>query len=59
MIYEYECEDCGKKFDVHTMLNEKETTCRYCGCVAVKIPSTSNFILKGEGFHKNDYKEKK
>lgn len=60
--YEYFCEFCKKKFTVIKKFCEMSKVER-CHCIRVakrvQIPGGANFLLRGKGFHKNDYKEKK
>lgn len=57
MIYEYECEKCGKINQVSTSYNKMKAwiKCNFCGNVAKKIISKSSFILKGKGWAKDGY----
>ena len=64
-LYEYRCEKCTYLFTVHQSLNDEPL--KFCGIhcpiqgigIVKKIISRVNFILKGEGFYQNDYKNKK
>ena len=55
--YDYYCEKCKTTIEIiHTMSSLTEE--RYCDCgnkLDRKISGGSGFILKGAGFHKNDY----
>ena len=63
-LYEYKCEDCNYHFTIHQSL--KDNYLQFCGidCPTQnigrvkKLMSKVSFILKGEGFHQNDYKNK-
>lgn len=55
-VYEYQCMECGKIFEVlHRMDEHYEARCPKCQGEAKRILSPSNFILKGSGFYVNDY----
>lgn len=54
-IYVYECTKCHTEFQRLLQKFTETTTCPHCDGVAQKIPSVTNFSLKGDGFHKNDY----
>ena len=60
-IYEYECKDCGNRFEVLVGLNEKpEISCGSCNGKHIKrILSPGAFVFKGSGFYATDYKNKK
>jgi len=71
-IREYKCLACGHEFEVHQKINDPPLRecpdfIQYfvCGGLAEeevcdgkleRLISKSTFILKGKGFHKNDYK---
>ena len=56
-IYEYNCPDCGTKFE--RMLNisqaDEKQECPVCKAEANKTPSLSSFQLKGGGWYKDGY----
>jgi len=55
-IYEYECLNCGKKFEVIQKFNDRPLkTCSQCGGSLHKLISQSSFILKGNGWYVTDY----
>ena len=58
--YDYRCTKCGKEFEVfHKISETPKILCPECSAAAEKmISSSSNFILKGDGFYVNDYKKK-
>lgn len=61
-IYEYECENCGRHFEVWQKITDDPlTTCEVCQGKLRKLISQSSFILKGSGWYVTDYarKEKK
>jgi len=55
--YEYKCEECGHQFEtVQSIKAEALTDCPECvGAIKRMITRGAGFILKGKGFHKNDY----
>jgi len=61
--YDYKCEHCDHLYTVFKPLAEFDSKekCPFCRKLATKvITPPSGFVLKGEGFHANDYpKEKK
>ncbi len=58
-IYEYECKECGKVFDILQKLNsEPVQTCIDCGGKVEKLISASSFQFKGSGWYVTDYKKK-
>ncbi|HUU26373.1 MAG TPA: zinc ribbon domain-containing protein [archaeon] len=59
-IYEYECTDCGNRFEILQRINEKPRIfCKKCESKNVRrIMSTGTFIFKGTGFYATDYKDK-
>ncbi len=60
-VYEYKCKDCGNVIERHCKINEKLSWafCKKCGELAFRIPSISNFHLKGGGWEKDGYGDKK
>lgn len=61
-VYEYECEKCGKVFEIsQSMKDDPLTDCPDEGCkgkVKRLISSTGGVIFKGSGFYSTDYKKK-
>jgi len=60
-IYEYECTECGNRFEILQGINETpEINCSKCNSTKVeRILSSGSFIFKGSGFYATDYKSKK
>jgi putative FmdB family regulatory protein len=58
--YEYECEQCGHKFDYfQKMIDEPLTECPECGgAVKRLIGAGSGIIFKGSGFYATDYRSR-
>ena len=57
-IYEYECTNCKKTFEIfQKMLDEPLTKCRVCGGALNKLISQCSFHLKGTGWYVTDYKK--
>ncbi len=58
-IYEYECEECGRRYEVwQKITDEPLTTCEACKGRLRKLISQSSFILKGSGWYVTDYARK-
>ena len=58
-IYEYECENCGRHYEVwQKITDEPLTTCEACQGKLRKLISQSSFILKGSGWYVTDYARK-
>ncbi len=58
--YEYECDKCGKEFEVFQSMKDdalKVCTCGKKGKVHRKIGSGAGLIFKGSGFYITDYKK--
>ncbi len=56
-IYEYECEQCGGRFEVTRKFSDPElTTCTLCNAQRIrKVLSPAAFVLKGSGWYATDY----
>lgn len=59
-VYEYECENCGREFEVNFPITEnlpEELNCSRAGCkgMAKRKISHSSFILSGDGWAKDNY----
>ena len=57
--YEYECEACGKGFELFQMITEApKKKCPACGKLKAKrlIGVGGALIFKGSGFYKTDYR---
>lgn len=56
-IYEYECLDCGKKFEIFQKISEQPLKeCRVCQGRLNRLISMCSFQLKGTGWYVTDYK---
>ena len=54
--YEYQCDKCGRVFEVRQRISEPAlTTCDACGGKVRRLLSAAPFILKGEGWYVTDY----
>ena len=57
-IYEYECTNCGKTFEIFQKIGDDPLTkCRECGGVLTKLISQCSFHLKGTGLVCNGLQE--
>lgn len=58
-IYDFECLKCYRIFEKLVKMSTKEQDCERCGskCAKVETPVITNFVLKGEGWYKNDNKK--
>ena len=56
-IYEYECFDCGKRFEIFQKISEEPlTVCKECKGRLNRLISMCSFQLKGSGWYVTDYK---
>ena len=56
-IYEYECSDCGKKFEIFQKISEEPVkVCKECKGRLNRLISMCSFHLKGSGWYVTDYK---
>ena len=56
-IYEYECLDCGKKFEIFQKMSEEPLKeCKVCEGHLNRLISLCSFQLKGTGWYVTDYK---
>lgn len=54
--YEYQCDKCGRIFEVRQRISEAAlTTCEECGGALRRLLSAAPFILKGGGWYVTDY----
>lgn len=58
--YDYECQKCGKRFEVFQSMNDaKLTDCPEAGCdgqVKRLLGTGGGIIFKGSGFYQTDYR---
>lgn len=55
-VYEYECDSCGKVFEVQQrMADAPLTRCPECDGTVKKVMSMSSFQLKGGGWYADGY----
>ncbi len=55
-VYEYECKECEKVFEVQQRISDKPlTSCQKCGASVTKLMSMSSFQLKGGGWYSDGY----
>ena len=58
-IYEYECLECGEKFETMQKITEEPlTSCPSCSGKVIKLVSNCSFQLKGTGWYLTDYARK-
>ena len=54
--YEYECDGCGRVFEIRQRISEPAlSTCDVCGGQVRRLLSPAPFILKGGGWYVTDY----
>ena len=54
--YEYQCDKCGRIFEVRQRISEPPLeVCETCGGAVRRLISSAPFILKGEGWYVTDY----
>jgi len=59
-IYEYNCQDCGKDFEMFRAVQATGLpSCKFCSGKVKKLISVSSFHLKGSGWYVTDYGGKK
>jgi len=57
-IYEYQCENCGKQFEIFQKIADPPLSeCRVCKGRLHKLISQCSFHLKGTGWYVTDYKK--
>jgi putative FmdB family regulatory protein len=55
-IYEYECPNCGKQYEIFQKFSDEPLSrCPECGGRVHKLISRTSFILKGTGWYVTDY----
>lgn len=55
-VYEYQCEDCGHRFEVRQKFSDQPISeCAQCGGHAKKAISVAGFALKGGGWYQQGY----
>ena len=58
-LYEYECESCGKRFEVIQKFSDKPLkACKFCKGPATRLVSSSAVHFKGTGWYVTDYARK-
>jgi putative FmdB family regulatory protein len=59
-IYEFQCEQCGERFDQLMGMSDPAPACPSCsGREVRKLVSAAGFVLKGGGWYKDHYGLKK
>jgi putative FmdB family regulatory protein len=55
-VYEYECKECEKVFEVQQKMADKPlSSCPECQAPVTKLMSMSSFQLKGGGWYADGY----
>ncbi|MBX2803820.1 MAG: zinc ribbon domain-containing protein [Myxococcales bacterium] len=54
-IYEYQCSECGHRFERLVRIGADAPPCPECSAEVRKLISQSGFILKGGGWYKDHY----
>jgi putative FmdB family regulatory protein len=55
-IYEYQCENCQRQFEVMQRMTEPSlSVCEKCGGPVRRLISQTSFVLKGSGWYVTDY----
>ena len=55
-IYEYQCENCSRRFEVMQRMTEPLLAiCEQCGGHVRRLISQTSFVLKGGGWYVTDY----
>ena len=58
-LYEYECSDCRKRFEVLQKFSDDPVTlCIHCGGSVSRLISAPTFQFKGTGWYVTDYAKK-
>lgn len=58
-LYEYECDACGRRFEVIQKFSETTAECRHCGKGPVRrLMAAPAFQFKGTGWYVTDYAQK-
>jgi len=59
-IYIYQCDRCKKEIELFQKISDPPPQiCEKCGGRLKKLISNTSFILKGKGWFKTDYQDKK
>ncbi len=56
-IFIYRCADCGEQDEIAVKSSHLPSTldCPWCGGMMRRVYTAPTIILKGSGFHRNDY----
>ena len=57
-IYEFKCPECDEEIEILQKIDDPAPECE-CGAEMEKEISLSSFVLKGTGWYKTDYQDKK
>jgi putative FmdB family regulatory protein len=60
-IYEYRCDGCGERTEhIQRISDAPISKCTSCGSGGIRrLISSTNFVLKGSGWHATDYDKNK
>lgn len=59
-IYEYVCDVCKEEIEIFQKISDPPAEkCKECGGKLKKLVSNTSFILKGSGWSKTNYSNKK
>lgn len=55
--WDFYCKTCDHSYELgfKTLEDSANAKCPKCGSHVKRLPSAGIFVLKGPGFHKNDY----
>jgi putative FmdB family regulatory protein len=53
--YDYECQECGHRFEVYHPATEKVENCERCSGPVRRVFHPVGIIFRGSGFHCTDY----
>ena len=54
-IYEYDCAECGKTWEVLQKMDAPAPACPNCGEPGRKRVSAASFVLRGQGWGRDNY----
>jgi putative FmdB family regulatory protein len=57
--YEYQCNECGNRFELWQSVGEAAPSCPNCGAATKKVFHPPRVIFKGSGFYVTDLRAEK